>query len=379
MQKLLFYTKMNFGNVANRGIANKVHAQVKAFENLRIETDLFYVDNNNVCLEGKHPAFRYSAKSKFKFLWFLYVAYLDKINIKQYSYIYIRHFMTNPLFLFMLWRIKKRNPAVKIFLEIPTFPYKFANNNLGFISKISQIVDSFCTLFFTYFIEKIITFSTDDMIFGISTIKIDNGIDVEKNPMIVPHRSEPNTIHLFGLANVQIWHGFDRILEGMKVYITQKEFNQTSIVFHVVGQSGLINELKDKVQQLGLQSNVIFHGFLTGKELEQMFAICHVGVSALAMHRVHLNNASPLKSREFVSRGLPFITAHEDEGFPYDYPFILKFSNDDSAIDMQEVIKFVSKLNDYPTYWQTMNQYAKDNFTWESKLKIVVDKFRLIK
>ena len=369
---------MNFGNVANRGIANKVHAQVKAFEILGIETDLFYIDNNHVCLEGKQPNFKYSIKSKIKFIWFLYVTYLSKININEYSYVYIRHFMTNPLFLFMLWKIKKRNPTVKIFLEIPTFPYKFANNNLGFVSKISQVIDSFCTPFFKIFIEKIITFSTDDVIFGIPTIKIDNGIDVEKNSVIVPQHSQQNTINLFGLANVQFWHGFDRILEGMKLYANQQNPTQTTIVFHIVGQSGLINELKDKVQQLGLQSNVIFHGFLTGKELERMFAICQVGVSALAMYRVHLDNASPLKSREFVSRGLPFITAHEDEGFPNNYPFILKFNNDDSAIDMHQVINFVNTLNNYPNYWQMMHQYAKDNFTWESKLKTVVDKFRLI-
>ncbi len=377
MQKLLFYTKINFGNVANVGIKNKIVSQVKAFRNLGVEPHLFYFENDDFYLQGNETQFKETIKSKLHFLWFLYFGCLNRINFKEYSYLYIRHFLTNPFFLIMLWRIKRQNPKLKIFLELPTYPYKFENNNLGFISRVSQMIDSFCTIFFKYFVTQIVTFSADDSIFGIPTIKIDNGVEVEKYSAIEPIHQKGKQIHLLGLANVQFWHGFDRLIEGIKNYQAENP-KGVEFIFHIVGKSDLIEILKLKVKALNLQSSVIFHGFLNGKELEKMFANCHVGISTLALHRIHLTHASPLKSREFTSRGLPFVLGHEDDGFPKDYPFILKVANDDTPVKMEQIIAFIGKLATYPIYWITMNKYAKDNFTWECKLKNVVDKFKII-
>ena len=372
-KKLLFFTKMNFGNVANSGIKNKVFAQAKAFDNLGLDTDNLYFENKTIKIEGQNQNIQKFCESKVDFLNFLYFGYLKEIDIQKYDFIYIRHFLTNPLFLWMLARIKKQKPSIKIYMELPTYPYKYQNNKLSLSLKIQQKIDEVCTLFFKKYIDYIVTISLHDTIFDIPTIKTDNGIDVEKFGPIKPLHPEDGIINLLGLANVQSWHGFDRLIAGISNYV--KSNPSKKIVLHVVGNGDVLEELKNQTKDNNLSEYVTFHGFLSGNELIEMFAKCQMGVGVLGLHRVNLNHASALKAREFASRGLPFMATHDDYGFPDNYPFILKLPASEEAIDINMVVDFVNKLKEFPNYHLEMNKYAVENFTWESKLKSVRDKF----
>jgi glycosyltransferase involved in cell wall biosynthesis len=373
MAKLLFFTKMNFGNVANSGIKNKVFSQAKAFENLGLETDVLYIDNNIIKIQGKSLNIKQKFESKFKFVIYLYFGYLREIDIQNYDFVYIRHFLTNPLFLFMLQKIKRNKPSIKIFMELPTYPYSFQNNSFNLNIKIQQKIDELCTSFFKKTISKIVTISKDKVIFEIPTVITDNGIEVDKYGIIDSIPFEKNHIHLLGLANVQMWHGFDRLLTGLSNY--QKTNNEIHVIFHIVGNGDALDALKKQTENLNLNKSVQFHGFLSGQELEIMFKKCQIGIGVLGLHRVNLAHASALKAREFASRGLPFIAAHDDFGFPEDFPFILKLPADETPINIEKLLEFVKNLEKIPDYRKKMNQYAKENFTWESKLEIVRDNF----
>lgn len=370
--KLIYYSKLNFGNDVNIGIKNKVFAQVKAFRNLGLETDVLSIQNNQILINDSEAEPSQSFNSKIKFLQFLYFTFLKKIKIENYDFLYIRHFLTNPLFILMLRIIKKRNPEIKIYMELPTYPYKFQGNKLTFSIKIQQFVDDICTKFFKNYIDKIVTLSLDKSIFGIETIIIDNGIDTEKYSF--KKFKNNKAIHLLGLANVQSWHGFDRIIEGLAIYKNQKK--DVNITFHVVGNGNALNELKELSAFHGLEDKVIFHGFLNGEELEAMFDKCDIGIGVLGLHRVNLKHASALKAREFTARGLPFIASHDDYGYTNDFPYILRVSGNDEQVKMEDIIKFFNFIQSNPNHSEEMNNYAKENFTWESQLKKVYDNFK---
>ncbi|MCP9765345.1 glycosyltransferase family 1 protein [Lacihabitans soyangensis] len=364
---------MNFGNVANSGIKNKVFAQAKAFNNLGLATDVLYFENKTIKIEGKNQNIQSFCKSKIDFLKFLYFGYLSAIDVKKYDFVYIRHFLTNPLFLWMLKSIKKQNPSIKIYMELPTYPYKYQNNKLSFSLRIQQKIDEVCTPFFKKYIDQIVTISLHDTIFDIPTIKTDNGIDVEKFGPIKPQHAEDGILNLLGLANVQSWHGFDRLIAGISNYVITNPLKK--VILHVVGNGDVLEDLKKQTKDNNLSDYVKFHGFLSGNELIEMFAKCQMGVGVLGLHRVNLSHASALKAREFASRGLPFMASHDDFGFPDGYPFILKLPASDEAIDVNLIVNFVEKLKEFPNYHLVMNKYAIENFTWESKLKPVRDKF----
>jgi glycosyltransferase involved in cell wall biosynthesis len=374
--KLLFFTKMDFGVAANGGIKKKVFAQARAFRAHGFEVDVLSFSQQIVQIEGQNTSLTFPHSGSWSRLRFLFGGFLSVIDIKEYDYLYVRHFLTNPLFLWLLYRVKKAHPSIKIFMEIPTFPYRFEFGKMPFTKRLELWVDERCTDYFKYYIERIVTFSSKTHIFNIPTIRTDNGIDIEQFTLLNKAPYDGQTLHLLGLANVQIWHGIDRFLEGMKVYYSKK--TTQTVQLHVVGSGDEIPRLQTLTAKYGLQDAVFFHGFLSGTELDAMFRRCHLGVGSCGMHRINVakGETSALKSREYAARGLPFVIGYEDRGFPENYPYLLQIDADETPVDMQRLVYFYEDLQqNYPHYNLEMNQYAKDNLTWQAKLKNVVDAF----
>ncbi|MFN4144949.1 MAG: glycosyltransferase [Runella sp.] len=374
-KKLLFYTKMNFGIAANGGIKKKVFAQANALGEHGFEVDTLFFEHQTIKIEGSHQNLAFHQPSKLGFLRFLYGGFLSVIDIRQYDFVYVRHFLTNPLFLLMLWRMKRKHPRLKIFMEIPTYPYRFEFDTMPLVKKIERWADSLCTPFFRYFLHRIVTFSSQDKIFDIPTLRTDNGIDIRQFALLAPAPFDGSTLHLLGLANVQRWHGLDRLIEGLKNYETQK--NEVRVKLHVVGEGSELPKLKTLVEKYGLQEAVAFHGFLSGDALTTMFRQCHVGIGSCGMHRINVakGETSALKSREYAARGLPFVIGYEDRGFPSDFPFLLQVPADESAIDIETVLDFYQKVRQTPDYALQMHQYARQHLTWKAKMEKVVEAY----
>jgi len=78
---------------------------------------------------------------------------------------------------------------------------------------------------------------------------------------------------------------------------------------------------------------------------------------------------SELKCREYCSRGIPYIIACDDSDFPDDFPYILRLPHDDSPIDMDQILPFVSSICQAHNHPQKMRLYAKDTLDWSVKMK----------
>lgn len=374
-KKLLLFTKMNFAVKENSGIRKKVFAQVRALRTHGLEVDVVYFENNDVFIEGDNVNYIFKSKSKLQFLQFLYGGFLKEIDVKSYNYVYIRHFLTNPLFLSLLSKLKKKNSAIKIFMEIPTYPYRFEFVDMPLVKRLGLIIDERCVPFFKKYIDRIITFSAEKEIFGIPTIQTDNGIDIEQFPMIPKAPFDEKTIRLFGLANVQKWHGYDRIIEGLKVYYAKNP--DVEVIFDIGGNGSEIPRLKELVSSYKLSENVIFHGFVSGEELTKLFEQTHVGVGSFGMHRIGVadGQTSTLKTREYAARGLPIALGHQDRGFPAGFPYLLELPADESPVDIQRIVDFYLNVekSDYPT---EMNAYAEENLTWFVNFESVIEAYR---
>lgn len=366
---------MNFAVKENSGIRKKVFAQVKALQRHGLQVDVVYFENNKIYITGDTCDVIFEANGKIQFLSFLYGGFLKKLDIKSYNYVYIRHFLTNPLFLSLLSKLKKKNSAIKIFMEIPTYPYRFEFADMPLVKRLGLFIDERCIPFFKNYIDRIITFSAEKEIFGIPTIQTDNGIDIEQFPMIPKAAFDGKTIHLFGLANVQKWHGYDRIIEGLKVYYESKP--AIDVVFDIGGNGSEIPMLKQRVADYGLTDKVIFHGFVSGEDLTKLFEQTHVGVGSFGMHRIGVadGQTSTLKAREYAARGLPIALGHQDRGFPADFPYLLELPADESPVDIQKIADFYLYVekSDYPT---EMNAYAEENLTWFVNFKSVIEAYR---
>ena len=73
------------------------------------------------------------------------------------------------------------------------------------------------------------------------------------------------------------------------------------------------------------------------------------------------------KNREYAARGIPFIYSETDEDFDR-MPYILKAPADESAIDINEIVRFYSALDIPPE--QIRNSIGR--LSWKNQMKKVI-------
>jgi glycosyltransferase involved in cell wall biosynthesis len=115
-----------------------------------------------------------------------------------------------------------------------------------------------------------------------------------------------------------LWHGIDKLIDlACRV---------PDVQIDIVGYDQLPGSEP-------LPENMTLHGYLSTQEYQQVLANADVAISSLALHRVQLNEASPLKSRECLAFGLPLVVAYADTDLDgTDCDFLLKIPNKEDNI-----------------------------------------------
>lgn len=254
------------------------------------------------------------------------------------DFLYIRKDYFDRSFRKFVKNVKKKSSKTKIIVEIPTYPYDKE------LKKILLWKEKMERKKLKAYIDKFVTLSKDDEIFGVSTIQIMNGIDVNSISPVVPKPHKANEpINIIAVAALAKWHGYDRLISGMGHYYRQG--GKREIVFHLVGTGNVIPQYKKLVHQYGIQKNVVFHGEKYGEELEQIYNQCAIGVATLNAHILGIQCGSFLKSREYCAKGLPQFFAGEIDMFQdVEFDYVCKFPPDDQPIDMQRFIRFYDEI-----------------------------------
>ena len=194
-------------------------------------------------------------------------------------------------------------------------------------------------------------------------VTIGNGFDVAS----VPIRQLPaynGDLHLLCVANVNRWHGLDRLFQGLAAY------NETpKVILHIAGDGAELPHLQKLAGDIGITDRVVFHGFTTGKALDALFDQCHIAVGSLGIHRIGLKEASILKAREYCARGIPFIYGIPDPDFPADFPYILHLPTDESPINIEQILTFAQEVCADPDHLQKMRHYAEEHLDWSVKVE----------
>lgn len=374
MGKKLMYILCQDIDGAGKGIGNKIRAQIFAFQKLGVEVSVSALKRNekgqyigrelNECLLQIFPHFR----STF-FSWWWRVSYnplAQEIVSKRYPAVYIRytHF-ANPFFIRFLQKLKKNN--VRIFLEIPTYPYDSEFKHASWKLKLMGLVERFFRNRLKYSVDRIVTFSREPEIFGVQTICVHNGIDLSS----IQQRSAKTVgkeIHLLAVAVVNVWHGYDRLIEGLRNYYDSNPSRR--VVLHIVGDGN--DQESARYRQLArsynLNEKVIFHGFKKGLELDHLFQESDCAVGSLGFHRIGVDYVTPIKLSEYCARGIPFFYSGRNDLFD-SLSFVLKVPADDSPIDINRIVEFVENIKVTPS---DIRQFAEDNLGWEQQLKKVV-------
>jgi hypothetical protein len=288
------------------------------------------------------------------------------------------------LFPFVLY---KRIFTKNIILEIPT-PLSVA---VGEFKSNSPFFKSFCNITFLYLFYPLVLIPYSRLIQSAQesryflrfvknkTIFVGNGIDTASVPF-------SNHIKIFiggkivfiAVAQIEIWHGFDRILYGLKNYYDLFSDVCLNIEIVIVGDGPDRKSLIELSMSLGLEKYVRFPGNLTGIELDTEFNNSNIAISSLGSYRVNLFSSSPLKSREYAARGFPFISADNDADFPASLPFVYNVSNDSSPLNFSLIVDWYRNLIQTDFDSLEIRKFAESNLDFKIKIKDMFLSFFLI-
>lgn len=201
---------------------------------------------------------------------------------------------------------------------------------------------------------------------GRPAMNINNGVSLDGLPLHVP--APQGDVHLLALASMAKWHGYDRVIRAMAQYAGEER-----VFLHMVGPDGdgSLEAWKRLAAELKLEKQVIFHGPLYGEALDAVIARCDVGLGVLAMHRMGLDYVMALKIREYMARGLPFISASLDTAIEPEGRYALMVPDDESALDMERVVAFAKRAKQDTEIPLMMRAYAREHLSWESVLDAV--------
>ena len=256
--------------------------------------------------------------------------------------------------------------GVKIIFEIPTYPYD--QEYATFKEKLQIVTDRLFRKQFCKHVDRIVTFSNDETIFGRPTIRISNGIDFDSIPLRnIPTDREKNEIHLIAVAEIHFWHGFDRLIHGLGEYYQTNPTNQ--VYLHLVGDffgTREKEEIVTTIKNYQLEKYVTCYGNQSGEALNNIFNQCDFAIGSLARHRSGITHIKTLKNREYAARGFGFIYSETDDDFEQ-MPYILKAPADETSIDIPKLISFYQSLSLSP---QEIRNSIR-HLSWREQMKKV--------
>lgn len=147
--------------------------------------------------------------------------------------------------------------------------------------------------------------------YSLPTVTIANGINTRKYRLKGRGNSRPQ-LAFIGSPGFD-WHGIEKI-ELMARRIPEFDF-------HLIGVNGANKE------------NVFFHNYCSLSKAQEIVSRADVGICSLSLHTKGMQEASPLKSRQYLAQGLPIIYAYKDTDMSGDEKFALRLENSPDNVE----------------------------------------------
>lgn len=296
-------------------------------------------------------------------------------QLEQPDFLYVRRSVADRAYLYFWKKIKEKYPHCKIIIEIFSYPYDkddfgkwnawpFYLKELLYRPRLKRYVDRF------------VTYTEDREIFGIPTLCTTNGIHVESVRQVAGQFAEKK-LRLIGVAFMQRHHGYERIIEGLHQYYDTDAARDYQVELNLVGDGPEKPLYQELVQKYHLEERVHFYPTLTGKELDDLYDESDLGLVSFGMYKLgYFGKMMALKSREYLAKGMPLLAGCAIDVLDDDYPYAKTFPNDDSTVDMAEVISFFERIKgiagDKGRMSDQIRKFAQEHVSMEAVMRPVV-------
>lgn len=313
------------------GVYKKIKSQIECWQQLGHTVKIFHLsisdisifqkDNNAVVCFANNILFHSN------------IIY-NEIKLFNPNIVYCRYVMLNYHF----YRLMKNFKVISEINSDDIQEYKNDMNNKFNIKYIFKYYYNLLShkLFFKNIVGAVfVSFELREKEKVKESIVLENTLDLKNFKLKRPHRSKIPQLLFIGSPG-QEWHGIDKL-----IYLAHKTIGK--LEFHVIGI--------DKNVFNNLPINVNFYGYLKSNDYMEIFRKCDIGIGTLALHRNKMNEASPLKTREYLVNGLPIIIGYNDTSIiksKINLPFILNIGNYENNVieNIDEIVDFSYKMKD---------------------------------
>lgn len=358
----VYICNIDFCEKKSIGIKNKIIDQIISF-NKSNKVDLIYLKEKKIILydyETKAEIQIGEVKNKFEKM-FLFYKKIEK-KLINYNFIYLRFVFANRNLIHFFERYNNKS---KIYMEIPTYPYKMERKNINIKNQIMNICDFLYKNRLKKYIDKIVTYSDDSTIYGIPCINISNGINLDKYKLINKNINKKQIIFT-SVSNCSFWHGIDRFLYSLIEY--GKTEQKIEILFNIVGEGKESEKLKKIVLKNEYLKKVVkFLGFQEKENLDNIYNNTDICIGCLGNHRKGIYTIQALKNKEYMAKGIPMVFSEDDPGMR-GKKFIYKAKHDESLLNIKEIIEWYKKLEMTP---EEIRMGAKE-FSWDNQIKKIL-------
>ena len=358
------------------GISKKIHSQIKAMNNNGLNCMICKQQYRNKSLPGiKGKLERYLPWGNINPVW-------DDIpNIKDIDFLYFRHPKTiYSSMLKYLISYKSQNPKLKIFMELPTYPYEYEYT--GIKNQYLLLIDKHYRTKLNGLIDGIFVSDamhrTGQKLYGVDCVRFSNGYDVENTTVPVHIKQTNNTIVLTCVAMFSFWHGYERLLYGLKNYVESGP-RDYSFLINFVGEGPELNFYKRLVKENSLGKFVIFHGKKFGKELDYIYANTDIGISCLGCYKKRIDVIGDLKTREYLAKGIPTISGCKVDLFEkkIDTEYYREIPNDQTPVYMDDIIcfyEFIEEKRKMESVENSLHEYSIKKFDYNRTILPITEK-----
>ena len=369
MKKVIVIASAKINDDSN-GVTQKLISQVKAFSEFGAIVDFIGYGDDCIIVEHNYDKGKFNnyeilreysnAKKRRIYLWKKIEEFMCN---NEYDMAYIRY----PVFDYYVLRALKtiRVACKKVVMEVPSYPLVFKSH--GIIRRLQFETDRVFQKKCGKYIDRVLYVGNEtDTIFGCKAVQIANGLPEEIRKIKHTGYKLADSINLICVSNMYNVHGYDRLINGLANYYDNRKYNNYIITITMVGDGPCMKEYEKIANERGVKKYVKFKGVLKGDKLTEAFEDATIGIGGLGLYREGLEEASSLKTKEYLVRGLPFVYAGKELGLDEDFPFAYMVPNTDEAINMYDIISFVESIRNYkPTdVMNIMEKYANEHFSW---------------
>ncbi len=170
---------------------------------------------------------------------------------------------------------------------------------------------------------------------------ITNGIETEGCQLRNLHRFNGNELNMFMLLGAgSAWHGIDRIINSLENYKGDKKITLDFI--------GNLSEFDLKlISKSRIKNQIRIINSVNAVDLTNLLNKYHIGIGSLSVYKIGLEEATPLKTREYIARGFPIIIGYTDTDMVNHSEFQMycyQVPNNDSVINMNSLFQFVESV-----------------------------------